>query len=323
MESAVEVTRSRTTFPGGPGTARKRPDPPTKEAQGASLHKRRFLQNPGPPPRLPLKINPDKSLFMSYVLKENSTSDSQIFSSGTPWTSYRKLMQEDQAGVALIAHENQADFRIVAIKSREMCGNYTKGKIRITSHVNLVNLQGFFEHEGTINFVYESFSVSLADIQASPYGLLREYEIAAVCKELLEGLSYITKTLKVGHVIRCETILMAGNGYPKIANIGDTMSKSPELECIESCRSLGHLLKNLLEPASVLDAATGLSLSSPHPWSNDAESFLHQTSNMSLDDLKTHDFLQRSPGPHCLIPHVLIAQRTMRKTWALLPDMDH
>ncbi|KAL1311903.1 hypothetical protein AAFC00_001974 [Neodothiora populina] len=217
---------------------------------------------------------------MSYVRKksgETNNLNNDVESSKISWSSFRKLMQEDQAGMALIAHQNQADFRIVAIKTRGVGSEQYNENSRLTSYKNLVNLQSFFEHEGSMNFVYESCSVSLADIQASPYGLLQEYEIAAVCKELLEGLGYISELLRVGHTLRCETILVTEDGYPKIANIGDIMLDSHNLECLESSRLLGYLLKYLLEPVSVLDANHKLELSSHNVWSSDAEDFLLQT----------------------------------------------
>ena len=57
--------------------------------------------------------------------------------------------------------------------------------LNTTHHANLVNLLAFFEHDGAINLVYECMQVSLLQLQASPYNAFVEYELAAICKEVL------------------------------------------------------------------------------------------------------------------------------------------
>jgi len=188
-DAVVTPERTRTTFPGG-GAARKRPGPTSHDGGRTSLQKRRFLQSDRQPvPRLPIKVNPESSLFMHYVRNPISIAAAagpSVSPATTSWALYRKLIQEDQAGSALVCHRNQPDFGIVAVKTRQLAAVVQKDRIKTTSHPNIVNIEEVFEHEGTINFVYESFTVTLADIQASPCGLLQEYEIAAICQSVCE-----------------------------------------------------------------------------------------------------------------------------------------
>lgn len=85
---------------------------------------------------------------------------------------------------------------------------------------------------------YEMMDVSLAQIFGAPHGVLRHYEVAAFCKEVLEGLSYIHKQLKMAHGdLTAENVLLSSaEGAVKI---GIHSSPGPSTLLIVSQPMLG------------------------------------------------------------------------------------
>jgi serine/threonine protein kinase len=86
----------------------------------------------------------------------------------------------------------------VLLKKRARSGSETEFHLSTTRHPNLVNLLAFFEHDHAINLVYECMQVSLSHIQVSPYSSFAEYELAAICKEVIPDMITALASAELG-----------------------------------------------------------------------------------------------------------------------------
>ena len=96
---------------------------------------------------------------------------------------YRSILEEDQAGPCTVAHEMVSEFPLVVLKCRALSAQQ-RGRLAVTSHPNLVNIQNFHDHDTSVQIAYECMAVSLADVLVIPDDDLREYECAVLCKEV-------------------------------------------------------------------------------------------------------------------------------------------
>jgi serine/threonine protein kinase len=134
-----------------------------------------------------------------------------------PWKRYRKVLQFDQAGPALLVHRNDDSFREFIVKEVKVHNKEWLSRVRDASHKNIVRLHEALYNDGAVFFFYEVMEVSLAQVFATPLGRLRHYEVAAFCFELLHGLDYIHNTLRLVHGnVNADNILLATNGIVKI-----------------------------------------------------------------------------------------------------------
>ena len=97
------------------------------------------------------------------------------------------------------------------------------------------------------------------------------------------------------------------------------------------------MLVQLIEPATSLSDPFSLQLKTPENWSEHLRDFLTQSDaaesafliNVSTGGVdnevkdqkltaQKHDLLKKSPGPHCLIPHVWVGMRSIRRRRDLL-----
>lgn len=170
----VPLERRLTRFPRATKAADHDLLPPT-------IKRRRFL-NETPPSKPLSRVNTDGSLFKAFSA---SSTTAQFVRQEDPWLAYRRLLYEDQAGPSIIAHKAKPNFPVVAIKERAALPQERYQRLAPTAHRNLVNLHEAFVSESLIFLVYECVTVTLEELQASPLATLVEYEIAAICTEVL------------------------------------------------------------------------------------------------------------------------------------------
>jgi hypothetical protein len=162
-------------------------------------------------PLLPVNIHLTQGVGLTDVyIKEN------------PWSYYKRLFNENQAGPATIATKIDATHRVAAIKIRTF--RHDHGGVTRYSHPNIVSLLEVFLHNGHIFFVYEPMTIPLSAFLEIPYEDLIAPEIAAVAKEVslllmiyyclliwkvLQGLQYLHQTMNIVHGALCmENILL-------------------------------------------------------------------------------------------------------------------
>jgi serine/threonine protein kinase len=143
-----------------------------------------------PPARLPLEVNPYSS---QWSAKRLSTGFCENMS---PWKRYQQLTPCDQAGPAIIAYGKSVDFPIVTIKERRIAESLDLKKLVKVQHDNIVNFIAAF-HESSIWLVYECMNISLAQANCCSYGPLKEFEMAAICKEVC-----LTRALPITNIAR-------------------------------------------------------------------------------------------------------------------------
>lgn len=146
--------------------------------------KRQRTQEQALPKRLPLKINPSSS---------NATAALSICHTRSPWDDYRKMFEDYEAGPVTIAHRQQPDHQIVAVKSLKLDNSWVLDKLRYVDHRNVVALVKYYLWEDNLSLVYEVSRLSLADLVRCPYGPFDEHEIATICKGVC-----ISGTMSIG-----------------------------------------------------------------------------------------------------------------------------
>jgi hypothetical protein len=170
--------------------------------QPAAKLKRR-LQRAPPPPRLPVKAKPNSNLW-SQPSKRTITAFCEETS---PWQKYHRIVSDCQAGPVVVAHEHRLTFPVVAIKEREVIAGWDFKRLIKVQHGNIVNLLAAFRDLSQLYLVYESMPVSLSDVQACPYGPLKEFEMATVCKEVgIVSSAFFTCILRLGRFAKGSSI---------------------------------------------------------------------------------------------------------------------
>ena len=142
--------------------------------------KRSFLTGENIPPKLPIAVN-SGSLFPALPQPK-----ALILQNESPWLKYREILNEDQAGPCVIAHKNDSKFTAVVIKRRPMM-HQSRNQITLVlvKHPNIISLEEAFISQD-IYLIYEHLyvDVTLREIRASPSITFRDYELAAICKEV-------------------------------------------------------------------------------------------------------------------------------------------
>ncbi|PWY96040.1 kinase-like protein [Aspergillus sclerotioniger CBS 115572] len=126
-----------------------------------------------------------------------------------------------------------------------------------TSHQNIINLNEVFVSKKHIYFLYDSWGISLNDIQElSPRLQLGEVEIATICKSILHGLDYMHNVLGVCHGnLSPSTVRITPDGVVKLADVGRSMIQgSGRLIKDKDIKALCRIVRDLLD----LDNARGI-----------------------------------------------------------------
>ncbi|KAL6716966.1 hypothetical protein ACLMJK_004879 [Lecanora helva] len=275
------------------------------------------------PAPLPVKINPNSQSFSSngrFQRLEPSISLAPICRMSNPWLRYHAILEEAQGDWVTIANAKEPKHPIVVIKRRACPSDDVRQKIIGISHENIVALYEAYLYEGNLYFAYELMDVSLAEMQSTPYGILAEFHIATICKEVITGVQYIHRKLKIVHgSIDARWIMVSRSGCIKLANIGESMSK--DIPFAENERQdfqdLGLLMVRLMEAGTGHD---GLELMKPEKWNNEIKRFLKKTQECSGEELEQDVFLEQSPGSHCFKPLVLLTERSIGRAWEYRMD---
>jgi len=146
----------------------------------ARPQKRSFLTGGNIPPKLPIAVK-SGSLFPALPQPK-----ALILQNESPWLKYREILNEDQAGSCVIAHKNDPKFTAVVIKRKPMT-HLNRNQIMLVSvkHPNIISLEEAFIYQD-LYLIYEHLyiDVTLREIRASPSTTFRDYELAAICKEV-------------------------------------------------------------------------------------------------------------------------------------------
>jgi Protein kinase domain len=190
--------------PGSYRSPETRPADFKRQANGTTL-----------PPRLPLSVNPHSNHWdSSRPAKRLNTS---FCTSGSPWDQYFPILSDEQAGPVTVAHENCPAFPVYAVKERTLNASDQSSRLLKIVHPQLVHLRAAYTKQSLMYLVYESMDVSLDDIQRCPYGPLKEFEIATICREVISGLHYIHSELHISHgKLSSENVLLTRDGHVKI-----------------------------------------------------------------------------------------------------------
>ncbi|KIW11467.1 hypothetical protein PV08_10767 [Exophiala spinifera] len=151
-------------------------------------------------------------------------------------------------------------------------------------HDNVVHFLAAFQDNGRLYLVYESIHISSQEIHGGPMGPWREFELAAICEQVLSGLLFLKQTLSVcPPMLDTSQVLLNQDGVAKIANVADAIVQGPSL--CEHGAHLAHLLFELMEPGTYMADPLTLQLVNPNKWSGRIKDFLGAASKGILSEL--------------------------------------
>ncbi|KAF4207310.1 hypothetical protein CNMCM8927_003584 [Aspergillus lentulus] len=103
------------------------------------------------------------------------------------------------------------------------------GDFKETSHPNLVNLKEVFIAKQNVFFLYDTWGISLEEIQQSSSKFcLGEVEIATISKGILQALKYVHEVLGICHGnVTLSTVLINQEGVVKLADVGSSLIREP------------------------------------------------------------------------------------------------
>ncbi|KAI9766703.1 MAG: hypothetical protein M1840_006347 [Geoglossum simile] len=274
---------------------------------------------------LPLPVNPNGFLSVNNTPAPRDRLQALQITCrlDNPNNYYQGYLSMNLGGPVVFAYRKNATFATVAIRSN-VVGSHDSSAICLTqtSHGNIVNLQEAFLYDGSVFGIYERMDVTLAEVKSSVIEL-EEPHIAAVCHEVLKGISYI-ETLGLACHLTINNVLLSINGEVKIDVAASMLAVENEASAPDT-EALGHLAMQLMEIGTSIQNPQTLVLSNPDEWSHEAQNFLKITAFATSDVLlqvRCNDppsqllfltcmhqssFLSKSPGPQCLIPHILTA----------------
>ncbi|KAI4264804.1 MAG: hypothetical protein L6R42_000103 [Xanthoria sp. 1 TBL-2021] len=130
---------------------------------------------------------------------------------------YYEFLVLNQAGKACTAHDNSTECKLVAIKKRNLNGTADYDCRQEIQDENVMNLIEIFIKDEQVYLVYEQMDVSLDIINGIPRGRWQAFEIAAICKEILNSLSFIHNELRMYHgAIEYGSIIFSRDGQIKL-----------------------------------------------------------------------------------------------------------
>ncbi|KAI9136066.1 kinase-like domain-containing protein [Paraphysoderma sedebokerense] len=193
---------------------------------------------PSPPPMPPLSKNPTPVTQPPSTLRHPPPAPSSsgdpvvdklqaIVSSGDPTKLYRNLVKIGQgaSGGVFTAYQNGSNL-CVAIKQMNLENQPKKELIineiivmKASRHKNIVNYIDSFLWKGDLWVVMEYMEGgSLTDVVTNH--ILSEPQIAAVCRETLEGLEHLHSKGVIHRDIKSDNLLLGMNGEVKLTDFG-------------------------------------------------------------------------------------------------------
>ncbi|EXJ56210.1 serine/threonine protein kinase [Cladophialophora psammophila CBS 110553] len=224
-----------------------------------------------------------------------------------PRTNYHEFMDLDQAGTATMACEYDRSANIVAIKRlRGIDASSTQlGRPFVSDTVvSIINM--YFDGD-LLTIIYEPMDISLRKVTSILKSPLKHFHIAAICKELVAGLSYIHDNLSHYHGdLSCGTIMLNLDGSVKIgkskfsssppqlmaiANIGESFARNRIITAEtrqHDIRTIGFVMMELMEPTTYILDPQSAGLQNPGKWKEGwgIKDFLRATQHQSLEGLK-------------------------------------
>ena len=149
-----------------------------------------------------------------------------------------------------------------------------------TNHDNVLGMQECFRHEGNIFCVYDfTLEHTLQDVSVSS-ATLDEPALAAVSRDVVQGLQFIQKVTSNGFLEMDHVIYDS-----KAENFKIILSSMTEIGP-PGAQAVGYLMRQVMERESgVQQQAKTVQLSQPASWSKDAEEFLLLTQTESCSQL--------------------------------------
>ncbi|KAJ5641206.1 hypothetical protein N7490_005206 [Penicillium lividum] len=191
---------------------------------------------------------------------------------------YHRSYKIDQAGPGVIALKDCQNLPSCLIKECETRRSRYIRNLKAVTHKNLISLLDFFESGQVVYLVYEyeHMAISLGCVAGTVQ--FNEADVATICKEILEGLTYIHSELKTLYgLLNLSNIVLTWQGQVKLANIGECLlaKESSTTAVQKDIKEVGLIVVKLSDrAASISDSVQDGNLQF---LSRLARSFLHRT----------------------------------------------
>jgi len=200
----------------------------------------KLRNNPPVGRRFPVNPNSNQYSPTSRFPKDSQqVSGRKFIHDCDPWhgNEYQAILKESQDGGITIAHRQALIHPIIAVKEHACSDSQGIKNFVRCSHKNIMSLHEVYVHDERLYFIYECMDVSLAEIQATPYGEFAAFQIATICKEvgtlafyrisvgdtkaiqILNGIAFIHKELKIAYgPLDANSVMISRGGDVKLGD---------------------------------------------------------------------------------------------------------
>ncbi|KAH8695669.1 hypothetical protein BGW36DRAFT_264057, partial [Talaromyces proteolyticus] len=203
----------------------------------------------------------------------------------SPWDTYEKEFTCDLAGEAAIVFHRSEPSGTLAL--RQYPGDIGTKMLHFFSqlqHENILSAEECFNTEGSVYALCEDLPITLEDVVACD-AFLNEARLAAILKQVLDGVSYLmTEGFEHGS-LKCSNILMGLDGTVKIGCL-EAIHRRNDSQ-VQTLEALRAMTVELMEKRPVHDSVTGVNDLTRWPLGSDAVEFLAATTSAdSIDHLR-------------------------------------
>ncbi|KFY50099.1 hypothetical protein V495_00354 [Pseudogymnoascus sp. VKM F-4514 (FW-929)] len=238
-------------------------------------------------PRLPSISESGTSSFTNIIARQES-----------PWETYKKHFDLDLNSPVTVA---QGKAGLVAVREFSVAAAekalYMHGRVR---HSNIVEALDAFTTETSFYIVLEHMPISLYQIvESAKYPT--EPELAAILRQVIDGLAYLESEGLEHGSINCQNILVSTEGNVKIAN-QQCCEKPQRNREPRDVRALGIITMELMQKYTQDNGAVGVDNLDRWPSGSDAVTFLLETKSAgSARELRKHALLRHGDQKEVLM----------------------
>ncbi|CRG88241.1 hypothetical protein PISL3812_05269 [Talaromyces islandicus] len=207
----------------------------------------------------------------------------------SPWKTYQKEFTCDLAGDAAMVFNRAEPSRTFALRHYLEC----------------------FHTEGSIYALCEDLPITLEDVVACD-AFLNEARLAAILKQVLDGLSYLMAEGFEHGSLKCSNILMGMDGTVRIGCL-EAIHRRHDSQ-VQTLTALRAMTVELMEKRPIYDSVTGVTDLARWPLESDAVKFLAATTSAdSIDHLRKEPLIVKhgdSKGTLVILARLAIATTT-------------
>ncbi|KAH8798339.1 hypothetical protein F5884DRAFT_905724 [Xylogone sp. PMI_703] len=216
---------------------------------------------------------------------------------GSPWDGYRSLDDLKGGGESIAAYTRETPVRMVTIKKYSL-NDIRECRTRHSfQHSNLLSFVELYQFEKALFGVADYVVTTLARVIAAR-PRLEEQQISSTCRQIFEGMLYLSRRCIFYSDIDRSKVLFTPNGCVKIAQFEGAQAMESTI-----ARILGQIALEMMEKKASLEIDINFALQHPELRSNNVQKFLEITllHNATSVVIKESKFLEYV-SPAVMIP---------------------